>query len=91
MKILVLQYEADGGGVVIPSNTGRDIDILLPSECTHILIVKEEAPRIVKTQKRVCKNISTYSKNIRSFIFCCIFCMSATIFLSHLDLTTSIF
>lgn len=47
MKILVLQYEADGGGVVIPSHTGRDIDILLPPECNHILIVKEEAPRTI--------------------------------------------
>lgn len=47
MKILVLQYEADGGGVVIPSHTGRDIDILLPPECNHILIVKEETPRTI--------------------------------------------
>ena len=47
MKILVLQYETDGGEVVIPSHTGRDIENLLPPECNHILVVKEDAPRTI--------------------------------------------
>ena len=48
MKILVLQYETNGGGVVLPSHLGRDIEIILPEGVDHILIEKEEiAPRTV--------------------------------------------
>ena len=48
MKILVLQYETNGGGVVLPSHLGRDIESILPEGVDHILIEKEEiAPRTV--------------------------------------------
>ncbi len=42
MKILVLQYETNGNGVVLPSHMGRDIEIVLPEQISHILIEKEE-------------------------------------------------
>lgn len=48
MKILVLQYETNDTSVVMPSNLGRDIEIVLPQGVDHILIEKEEiAPRTV--------------------------------------------
>ena len=48
MKILVLQYEINDTSVVMPSNLGRDIEIVLPQGVDHILIEKEEiAPRTV--------------------------------------------
>ena len=48
MKILVLQYEADGDGVTIPSHIGRDVEIILPEGVNHIVIEKEEiAPKTV--------------------------------------------
>ncbi len=48
MKILVLQYETNGNGVVMPSHLGRDIEIILPEGVDHIVIEKEEiAPKTV--------------------------------------------